>query len=304
VTLLTVVTPEVAEQTSSTGEAVAFWLLGGLSVVAALGLVLSRKAVHGALFLALVMICLAGLYVVQDAPFLGVVQVVVYTGAVMMLFLFVIMLVGVDASDSLSETLRGQRLPAALAGLGLAVLLAAGLARVTEQVPVGLAEAMPEGNVNALAELLFGRYVLAFEATAALLITAAVGATLLSHRERLVAKATQRELAIRRFRPSDGDFSNAGPLPSPGVFALNNSVDTPALLPDGSVSDKSLSRVFVARAEVEQSRESDDTGPEDTGPEDTELDDTELDDRPDDVPDAGNAQETGDTEKPETGGQA
>lgn len=260
------VTPVVAEQTTSTGEAVAFWLLGGLAVLAAFGLVLSRKAVHGALFIALTMICLAGLYVTLEAPFLGVVQVVVYTGAVMMLFLFVIMLVGVDASDSLVETLRRQRWPAILAGTGMAVLLVAGLSRVTTITPVGLDEATPEGNVYGLADLLFGRYVLAFEATAALLITAAVGATLLSHRERLVAKPSQKELSIQRFRPPDGDFSDAAPLPSPGVFAQHNAVDTPALLPDGSISEKSISRVLIARAEVEESE----TGGESEPPADVE----------------------------------
>ena len=83
-----------------TGEVVLFWVLAPIAVLAALGLVFARKAVHGALFLALDMICLAILYIVQGAPFLGIVQVVVYTGAVMMLFLFVLMLVGVDASDS------------------------------------------------------------------------------------------------------------------------------------------------------------------------------------------------------------
>ena len=96
-------------------ESVAFWVLASVAVLGALGMVLSRKAVHSALCLASTMICLAVLYIALQAPFLGVVQIVVYTGAVMMLFLFVLMLVGVDASDSLVETLRGQRLAAIVA---------------------------------------------------------------------------------------------------------------------------------------------------------------------------------------------
>src|SRR3954452_14184300 len=85
-------------------------------VAAALGLLFARKAVHAALLLAVVMIGLAVLYLVQDAPFLFAVQIIVYTGALLMLFLFVLMLVGVDASDSVVETIRGQRLMAT--GLG------------------------------------------------------------------------------------------------------------------------------------------------------------------------------------------
>ena len=85
-------------------------------MLASFGMLFSKKAVHSALMLAATMLCLAVLYIVQDAPFLGVVQVVVYTGAVMMLFLFVLMLVGVDSGDSLVETLRGQRVAAVAGG--------------------------------------------------------------------------------------------------------------------------------------------------------------------------------------------
>ena len=93
-------------------------MLAPIAVLAALGVLFSKKAVHSALLLAATMLCLAVLYLAQDAPFLGVVQVVVYTGAVMMLFLFVLMLVGVDSADSLVETLRGQRVAAVAGGLG------------------------------------------------------------------------------------------------------------------------------------------------------------------------------------------
>ncbi len=110
----------VAQAGASTnaGETVTFWICATLAVLGALGMVLSRKAVHSALFIAMTMINLAMLYVAQDAPFLGMVQIIVYTGAVMMLFLFVLMIVGVDASDSLVETIKGQRVLAGVAFVG------------------------------------------------------------------------------------------------------------------------------------------------------------------------------------------
>ena len=230
---------------TSTGEAVTFWLLGPLAVLGAFGVLFSRKAVHSALLLALTMLSLAVLYLAQDAPFLGVVQAVVYTGAVMMLFLFVLMLVGVDSADSLVETLRGQRIAAVAAaiGFGALLILSIGGAVVTN---VGLDKANSGGNVQGLADLIFSRYVFAFEVTSALLITAAMGAMVLAHRERHEARATQRELSVARFRGGQ----HPAPLPGPGVFARHNAVDTPALLPDGSAAELSISRVLAARGDM------------------------------------------------------
>jgi NADH-quinone oxidoreductase subunit J len=105
-------------------ENVAFWVLAVVSVAAALGMVLARRAVHCAVLLAVVMLSLAALYAELGAPFLAFVQIIVYTGAVLMLFLFVLMIVGVSSRDSLVETIRGQRLAAALVGIGFFVLLA------------------------------------------------------------------------------------------------------------------------------------------------------------------------------------
>ena len=227
------------------GEAWTFWILGPIAVLASIGMLVSRKAVHSALLLALTMLSLAVLYLAQDAPFLGVVQVVVYTGAVMMLFLFVLMLVGVDSGDSLVETLRGQRVAAVLAGLGFGALLVFTLGDVIVTND-GLEEANADGNVVGLANLIFSRYVFAFEVTSALLITAAMGAMVLAHRERHERRATQRDLSIERFR--EGGYG--APLPPPGVFARHNAVDTPALLPDGSPAESSVSRVLVARGDV------------------------------------------------------
>ena len=229
---------------------IVFWILAPLMVLCALGLVMSSKAVHSALFLAVVMVSLAILYAAQDAPFLFAVQIIVYTGAVLMLFLFVLMLVGVDASDSLVETLRGHRLLAIGVGLLFAALMVAGLAQTTVGTVVGLGEANADGNVPGVARLLFSDYVFAFEVTSALLITAALGAMVLAHRERLSAKPTQRDLALQRMRNYAERGIHPGPLPGPGTFARHNSVDTPGLLPDGTPSQLSISRVMRARGTI------------------------------------------------------
>lgn len=229
---------------------IVFWTLAPIMVACALGMVAVRKAVHSALLLAVVMICLAVLYADLDAPFLFAVQIIVYTGAVLMLFLFVLMLVGVDSSDSLVETLRGQRLAAGVVGLVFAVLVIAGLTQTTYGVAVGLDEANKDGNLPGVAQLLFSNYVFAFEVTSALLITAALGAMVLAHRERLTPKPTQKDMALQRMRDYAERGVHPGPLPNPGMFARHNSVDTPALLPDGTPSELSISRVMRARGTV------------------------------------------------------
>jgi NADH-quinone oxidoreductase subunit J len=222
----------------SGGETVVFWVLGPVALAGALGMVFSRNAVHSALWLVLTMLSLGVFYVVQQAPFLGAVQVIVYTGAIMILFLFVLMLVGRDSSDSVVETLRGQRVAATVLGVGFAGLVGAGIARATQDVDlVGLDPAQgDQGNIPAIAESLFTDYLLAFEVTSALLITAAVGAMVLAHIEREAgSRRTQKELSRARFltdRPQT--------LPGPGVFARANSVAAPALLPDGTLAESSF----------------------------------------------------------------
>jgi len=229
---------------------IAFWLLAPIMVAAALGVLFARKAVHAALLLAVVMIGLAVLYLVQDAPFLFAVQIIVYTGAILMLFLFVLMLVGVDASDSVIETIKGQRVLAIIVGLLFGLVLVLGVAQVSLGAVTGLDEANAGGNIQGLAEVLFSRYVIAFEGTAALLITAALGAMVLAHSERLKPKLSQQELAAQRMRDYADKGKHLGPLPAPGVYARHNAVDTPALLPDGTPAEASVSRVLAARGTV------------------------------------------------------
>jgi len=220
------------------GETVVFWILGPIALAGALGMVLSRNAVHSALFLVNTMLSFGVFYVVQEAPFLGAVQIIVYTGAIMILFLFVLMLVGRDSSDSVVETLRGQRVAAIVLGIGFAGLVGAGIARATQHLPVTGLDGVQggKGNIPAIAELLFTKYLLAFEVTSALLITAAVGAMILAHIEREPgSRQSQKELSRARFltdRPQT--------LPGPGVFARADSVAVPAILPDGRIAEDSL----------------------------------------------------------------
>ncbi|KHL13270.1 NADH-quinone oxidoreductase subunit J [Mumia flava] len=228
----------------------AFWLLAPIVVVAAVGMVVARKAVHSALMLAVVMIGLAMMYAMQDAPFLFAVQIIVYTGAIMMLFLFVLMLVGVDKTDSLVETLKGQRLVAILLAVLFGVVAVVVVAQTAVAPAVGLDAANEGGNVQAIADLLFSPYVFALEATAALLITAVLGAMVLAHRERLEPKRTQKDLALERMQRYADDGTHPGNLPTPGVFARHNAVDVPALLPDGSAAPESTSKVLRDRGAV------------------------------------------------------
>ncbi len=237
-----------------TGEEWAFWIVAVPAVVFALGVVLASKAVYSALCLAATMILLAVAYIAQGATFLGVVQVVVYTGAVMMLFLFVVMLVGVDSSDSFGETLRGHRIASAVAGLAFGILLVSLVARATLPAPgagagpSGGPGGYPPNSVEALADTVFVRYLWAFELTAALLITATVGAMILAHREKLADALGQREQSIRRFR----EGHRATPLPNPGVYALGNAVDLPALLPDGTPAPDSVNHTLTPRVPGER----------------------------------------------------
>lgn len=227
-----------------TAETVVFWILGPIALAGALGMVFARNAVHSALFLVNTMLALGVFYVVQEAPFLGAVQIIVYTGAIMILFLFVLMLVGRDSSDSVVETLRGQRVAATVLGVGFAGLVGAGIARATEGMVVtglegvqGGAGGAADGNIEAIAGVLFTRYLLAFEVTSALLITAAVGAMVLAHIEREPgSRLTQKERSRARFLTTDHPQT----LPGPGVYARANSIAAPGRLPDGSPSEASF----------------------------------------------------------------
>jgi NADH-quinone oxidoreductase subunit J len=223
-------------------DTVMFWILAVLSVSAALGMILVRQAVHCALMLAVVMLSLAVMYAMQGAPFLAFVQVIVYTGAVLMLFLFVVMLIGTHSTESLTETIRGQRLWAALGGIGLTVLLIVGIGHAAIGTAAPVTSANNTDNLTGLATLIFTTYVFPFEITSALLITAAIAAMVLAHSERTSPKPTQREVARRKI-----ESGQVQPEPPPGVYALHNAVDLPARLPDGTTTSRSVSSAIAQR---------------------------------------------------------
>ena len=163
-----------------------FWAFAPISVLAALLMLFQRNAVHAALLLIVNFFTLAVFFLVLGSPFLFVVQIIVYAGAIMVLFLFVITLLGVDREESLVERMRAQR--------PLAVLLGAGLIAevvVTVRLGVGIGtHAAPKfdqvvnkgGNVHALSQVLFSTYFFPFEVTSVLLIVAAVAAMVMTRR--------------------------------------------------------------------------------------------------------------------------
>ena len=239
----------IVNNQTQTPEAVLFFILAPIMVLSALGMLIVKKAVHSALLLAVVMVGLAILYIANEAPFLGIVQIVVYTGAVMMLFLFILMLVGVDSSDSLTETIPGLRPIAITAAVGFGGLMLSLIGRATlGRNAIGLDAANSIGNVKGIAQLLFSTYVWPFEVVSALLITAALGAMVLAHHQSIQVRPTQRQLSTQRFRGES--LANAAGLPAPGVFARHNAVDVPALLPDGTPAANSINATLQARGDM------------------------------------------------------
>ncbi len=229
----------------------AFWIIAPLVVLGALGLVVARKAVHSALCLAVVMIGLAVLYAVNGAPFLFAVQIIVYTGAIMMLFLFVVMLVGVESGPlAVTERLAGHRLAAVTVAVAFGALLVVGVAQVVAGGFSSPKSDVETDNVEGLAALMFGPFMLAFQFTAALLVTAVLGAMVLAHRERLTPRPTQSGLAAQRLRDFAETGRHPGNAPTPGVYARHNAVDVPALLPDGTPVEESVPASLVRRGQV------------------------------------------------------
>mgnify|MGYP000318725441 FL=1 len=236
----------------------AFWTLAPIMVLAALGMVVARKPVHSALFLAVIMISLAVQYASMQAPFLFVVQIIVYTGAILMLFLFVVMLVGVDTSESLADTLRSHRVASTIAAIGIGVMLvvavghAVTVGNIGTDAAVGLerANAAHGDNVHSLAVLIFTQYVIPFEATSALLITAALGTMVLAHGERLHRKKGQPERMSDRMDAYLNDGAQLASHPAPGVYARSNEIGAPALLPDGTVAQASVSKALASRGGI------------------------------------------------------
>jgi NADH-quinone oxidoreductase subunit J len=234
-------------------EEIVFWTLAPLMVLASTSLLFARKAVHVAMSVVVIMVGLAVMYVAQDAPFLGVVQIVVYTGAVMMLFLFVLMLVGVDERESLRETIKGQRFVSFVAAVGFAALLISviGSVVIDQDHIAGLDRANQNGNPEAVGVVMFGSFVVVMEALGVVLTIAAVGAIVLTHLPRLIPALNQRRRSDARIQGGLDPVNK----PMPGVYARHNALDVPALDPDGKPIEASISRVLQARGQDKDSSE-------------------------------------------------
>lgn len=166
-------------------ETFIFLVAGAICLVGALGVVLSKNPVHSALSLVATLFGVAVLFVAQEANFLAAVQVIVYAGAIVVLFLFVIMLLGVDRAEELDvEPIVGHRAAALVVGVAIFALPVAALAATSWDATgmLGNLGTLPEGglDVEALGEVVFTRYLLAFEVTSVLLVIAVVGAVLLA----------------------------------------------------------------------------------------------------------------------------
>ncbi len=164
---------------------VVFAVAALVTLAGAMGVVLSSNPIHSALALVITLFGVAVLFVAEGAHFLAAVQVIVYAGAIVVLFLFVIMLLGVDRSENLKvEPLGGQRALAVVAGLlavaGMLILARSGW--VTGARSVGGPASGAGSNIEKLASSIFSQYVLAFEVTSVLLVIAVVGAVVLARR--------------------------------------------------------------------------------------------------------------------------
>ena len=221
----------------STGEALLFGVIAVVMIaLAVFGLLITRRAVYSAICVIADMVCLAFLYTMLEAPFMGVVQVAVYTGAILMMFLFVLMMIGVDAADSTHEILRGPRIFAVLAA--------------REPEAAGLKQANADTNPGAIARAIVGNHVLAMELTGTLLIVAALGAMTLTHRERTRRKLDQAALQEAKMRAFAERGRHIGQKPPTGVYAESNSAADPALTVGGEIEEASVSRVLRIRGQA------------------------------------------------------
>lgn len=174
-------------------------LLGVAAVVmvtlTAFGLLVTQHAVYSMVCVITDMVCLAVLYTVLETPSMGVVQIVVYTGVILMIFLFVFMVIGANAADSTCETLRDQCVMAALEVLGFAAIIGGVAVDARTPDPIGLAKADEETNPTAITKPIFTNHILTMKLTGAPLTVAAVGATTLMHRQGVRKRLSQVEFA-------------------------------------------------------------------------------------------------------------
>ena len=235
----------------SLGETIIFAIMAvAMVALAVYGLLIARKAVYSVVSVIFIMVGLAVLYTALEAPFMGVAQVVVYTGAILMMFLFVLMLIGVDSSDSTHETLKAQRPVALVGGIGVAGILIGVVLGAANPDAVGLAAANADGNPVGVAQSILTNHILTLELTGTLLIVAALGAMTLTHRDRIHTPITQEARAHQGVRDFVTDGRHIGHKPNPGVYAESNSSANPALTAYGKPLDNSVNRVLQVRGQM------------------------------------------------------
>lgn len=220
-------------QMSGIGEALLFWSCAVIMVAAAFGVLLFRKAAYAALSMVALMLALAVLFFALQAPFNGAVQIIVYTGAIMMLFLFVIMMIGLGATDGFRDQRRGYIIFAGVLGVALAVLTVGALLHSTVMGPGNIAvDPYSNAPVTDLAFSLFQNHWFTIQLAAMLLITAAVGAVLLTHSDRLGVKFNQTATANARMKEFAAKGVHPGQQAPPGVYASSNAIGAPAIAGD------------------------------------------------------------------------
>lgn len=237
--------------TIGTGETLLFALIAVVMVLLSVfGLLVTRRTVYAAVCVIGDMVCFAILYTMLEAPFMGVVQVTVYTGAILMMFLFVLMMIGVDPADSPHETLTGQRILAAVVGSAMAVVAIGAVLIAKTPAPVGMESANAETNPAAVAGSIFGKHALTMELVDGLLIVAVLGAMMLTHRERVRRRITQAALADAKMAAFAEKGRHIGQKPAPGVYAESNSAAAPALTVGGAPVRESVNRVLRIRGQA------------------------------------------------------
>lgn len=231
-----------------TGQAVFVVICSALALISALGVAFSKRAVHAAVYMMSMMVCIAGIYFSVGAEFLGAVQIVVYTGAIMMMFLFVIMLVGVQAVDSPRDSKPVTVIVSILLVVAFAIL--AIVAAVNTTVGTMMPNPATDSNPVQIASALISDYYAPLEMVAALLIVAAVGAMSLTHSDSLLPRITQRFIVQQRMRAYKENGHVLGQQVPPGVYAETNALDVPAI--NGETKrpvEESVPRVVRVRGE-------------------------------------------------------
>ena len=183
---------------------IVFWVFAPISVGSAVAMLTRRNAVHAALFLVLNLFTIAVMFLLLDAPFLFAVQIIVYAGAIMVLFLFVIMLLGVDGDEAPRDRLFGQRAMAMILGAGfIAEIFFAVRAGIGfgARAPAGFDAVNAGGNTQALAKVLFSSYFFPFEVTSVLLIVAAIAAMVLAQRKARAVTQAEAEASQQPREP-------------------------------------------------------------------------------------------------------